>query len=126
MGASPEGSWETTRSIGRECTAGDRRSRPVLTAKRLDHPDPPASRDGVGVRKPPGSVAITIRDASGLRLSATTTGRGPRSGFACVTDRPPSGDETTRRGRRGLTARRPTPRRRDWRGHTRSHPEHGR
>ncbi len=36
------GSWKTTRSIGRECTAGDRRSRPVLTAKRLDHPDPPA------------------------------------------------------------------------------------
>ncbi len=38
MGASPEGSWETTRSIGRECTAGDRRSRPVLTAERLTTP----------------------------------------------------------------------------------------
>ena len=34
-----EGSWKTTRSIGRECKAGDRLSRPVLTAKTLDHPD---------------------------------------------------------------------------------------
>src|SRR5271165_1724453 len=33
------GSWKTTRSIGRACTAGDRLSRPVLTAKQLDHPD---------------------------------------------------------------------------------------
>ena len=32
------GSWKTTRSIGRECTAGDRRSRPVLTADRLTTP----------------------------------------------------------------------------------------
>ncbi len=33
-----EGSWKTTRSIGRECTTGDRRSRPVLTADRLTTP----------------------------------------------------------------------------------------
>src|SRR5208337_2303704 len=33
------GSWMTTRSICRACTAGDRLSRPVLTAKQLDHPD---------------------------------------------------------------------------------------
>lgn len=40
------GSWKTTRSIGRKCKAGDRLSRPVLTAERLDHPDqtPPRER----------------------------------------------------------------------------------
>ena len=43
MSTSSEGSWKTTRSIGRECTAGDRRSRPVLTAKRLTTP----------IRRPP-------------------------------------------------------------------------
>jgi hypothetical protein len=30
-----EGSWKNTRSIGRTCKAGDRLSRPVLTAERL-------------------------------------------------------------------------------------------
>ena len=45
-GISCVGSWKTTRSIGRECKAGDRLSRPVLTAERLDHPDqaPPRQR----------------------------------------------------------------------------------
>ena len=46
-GISRIGSWKTTRSIGRECKAGDRLSRPVLTAERLDHPDPaPPNRGG--------------------------------------------------------------------------------
>lgn len=42
------GSWKTTRSIGRECKAGDRLSRPVLTAERLDHPDPAPPREQGG------------------------------------------------------------------------------
>ena len=33
-----EGSWKTTRSMGWECTAGDRRSGPVPTADRLTTP----------------------------------------------------------------------------------------
>ncbi len=37
-----EGSWKTTRSIGRACTAGNCFSRPVLTAKRLTALIPPS------------------------------------------------------------------------------------
>src|SRR4051794_27660448 len=36
--------------MGRECTAGDRRSRPVPTAERLDHPDPGPRSDAWSAR----------------------------------------------------------------------------
>src|SRR4051812_37899129 len=100
------GSWKTTRSIGRECTAGDRRSRPVLTAERLDHPDPPPpSPDGRRDRS--GEPGIIIRrrprDPRGTRPRWTLT----------LPHRPPTelrawtAPDCIHRGRGGLTAPRP-------------------
>ena len=39
--------------MGRACTAGDRRSGPVPTAERLDHPDPPPPSAAGGPRSAP-------------------------------------------------------------------------
>lgn len=63
-GISLIGSWKTTRSIGRECKAGDRLSRPVLTAERLDHPDQIPAR---------GPIDGAVRSASEASLAATST-----------------------------------------------------
>src|SRR4051812_32725804 len=48
--------------MGWACTAGDRRSGPVPTAERLDHPDPPPlSRPGRPVQPLLDPVTIPIR-----------------------------------------------------------------
>ena len=54
------GSWKTTRSIGRKCKAGDRLSRPVLTAERLDHPDPTPSHERATIADGPSPPLPTI------------------------------------------------------------------
>ena len=59
-GISRIGSWKTTRSIGRECKAGDRLSRPVLTAERLDHPDPTPSHERATIADGPSPPLPTI------------------------------------------------------------------
>jgi hypothetical protein len=58
-----EGSWKTTRSIGRECTVREDRSRPVLTAERLDHPDPPPHILPRRDRGDPGSITVGLSQA---------------------------------------------------------------
>jgi hypothetical protein len=126
-----EGSWKTTRSIGRECTAGDRRSRPVLTANRLTTPIRSPRLDK-GACRPDRAVndllILEVTIAGPLKDVASSEMKTKWWCWYCTSLLTGDCVIDQRRsvGRCDGNVRRPDFRRPYRRGHTRSHSEHGR